>query len=402
MRFFYILLILILNIYIADAEISIFKETYSPKETFQAELSFQNLVEEITPSDIKILNSELKSTDIGFLLAKITDEKYFVYFDVPEVEEGEYFLIVNIKYIDNEVLRTDQLDKKFLVKKEENNLLSLNPYLLFKQGEKNFFKIDLRNNGNNILNAKISEDSNSTNIFNNNLTIAKNSEDSFYFNIIEKQIEDRDKLNIKLNYGDKLFMLPVYLLTSEQKNKLAFYIEKDQKEYINSFNLEVPFGSYAESSIILENNLNKNLTNLSLFLPENLRQIIKIGFNTIEFLEAKNSLKVTLFININRDLQIGDYNGYLLVSNTETETSLPVNIKIIENKLYQEEQNLPDIEIPEEIEQEKLPEDISFKPAPKKVSKKTAVYLSILAVVLIFLLMFFIMYLKAGKKRKRY
>jgi len=65
MKFFYIFLILILNIYIANAEISIFKETYSPKETFQAELNFKNLVEEIAPSNIKITKRNARIVKIS-------------------------------------------------------------------------------------------------------------------------------------------------------------------------------------------------------------------------------------------------------------------------------------------------------------------------------------------------
>ena len=402
MKFFYIFLILILNIYIANAEISIFKETYSPKETFQAELNFKNLVEEIAPSNIKILNSEIQQTNIGFLLAKITDEKYFVYFDVPEVGEGEYFLVVSIKYIDNEILRTDTFDKKFLVKKEENNLLSAKPYLIFNQREKNFFKVDLKDSGNNILNVKISEDSNSTNIFNNNLTIAKNSEDSFYFNIIESLVKDKDRLNIKIDYNNNLFIIPVFLLLNEQRDKLSFYKNEEIKNYINSFDLEFPFGNYAESSIFLENNLDKNLSNLALSISENLKQIIKIGFNNIEFLETKKSLGLTFFINVNRDIEVGEYNGYLLISNKETKTNLPISIKITESQIYQEE--IPNIETQETIETETSETKQDIKPAgqKKKLSKKTIVYISIFAVILVFLLIFLTLYLRVGKKRKKY
>mgnify|MGYP001602203056 CR=1 FL=1 len=106
MRIFYIFLIFIINICIVNAEIDIFKQEYSPKETFQAELNFEDLVEEIKSSDIVILNSASQPTNVGILLTKITKKRYFVYFDIPLLEEGAYTFIVNdVKYLQNSVLK---------------------------------------------------------------------------------------------------------------------------------------------------------------------------------------------------------------------------------------------------------------------------------------------------------
>jgi len=92
------------------------------------------------------------------------------------------------------------------------------------------------------------------------------------------------------------------------------------------------------------------LSNLALSISENLKQIIKIGFNNIEFLETKKSLGLTFFINVNRDIEVGEYKGYLLISNKETKTNLPISIKITESQIYQEE--IPNIETQETIETE--------------------------------------------------
>ncbi|MEK6936460.1 MAG: hypothetical protein AABW58_00135 [Nanoarchaeota archaeon] len=399
MKFFYIFLILVLNISLVNAEISIFKEVYSPKEVFQAEFNFQNLAEEITPSNVKILNSELQPSNIGFLLTKITDEKYFIHFDIPDIE-GEYFLAINIKYLDKDILRQDTLDKKFTIRKDENDIISISPsFLTFKTNDKNFFKVDIKNKGLNIVNVKVSEDLNLTSIFNNNLTIAKNSEDSFFFNIIESQVKDRDKLNINLNYGSKQFILPVYLLTNKEKGKLSFY--KGEKEYINEHSLEIPFGNYAESSIFIENNLDKNLSGLSLSLSQELAQVVKIGFDSIESLEQKDKIQLTLFINLNRNIKIGQYKGILKVSNKETESSLLITINIVENQLYNETKDEQEIITAEEtvnIEKETA-KSIEQK---KKLDKKKIVYTSIFLVILFFIFLFIIIYIKTGKKKKRY
>ncbi len=410
MKLLYIFLIFIINIYAVNAEITLFKETYSPKETFQAELSFKNLVEEIKPVNIVILNSDNQPTNIGLLLKKINEEKYFVYFEVPEIEDGPYFLAVkNVKYLDSGILKKESFLKEFSIKNEEENLISVKPpIIVFVFEDKNFFKIDIKNNGNNILNLKMLEESNSTNLFNNNLTIAKNSEDSFYFILIEDQIKERDKLNIKLSYNEKIFFLPVYILKSRLKETLAFYTE-NEKTNLFSLELEIQFGNYVEKSLFIENNLNQNLTNLSIQLSDNLKDLLKLGFYKIEVLKNKTLLELPFFINQNRNKPIGIYNGNLIIQNNEINTVLPITINIIENKIYKdmdEDENNEDVSESPSIEPVKnvfeIPKINQTEKEIKKLDKKKITYISIGSVILFFLLIYFILFIKTSKKKSRY
>jgi hypothetical protein len=402
MRLFYIFLIFILNIYIVNAEINIFKETYSPKETFQAEISFQNLVEEIKSSNVVILNSDNQPTNIGVLFAKVANEKYFVYFDVPEIEEGDYLLAVkNVKYLEDEILKKADFNKKFAVKKEANNLISIKPsFIIFNKEDKNFFKTEIKNNGENILNIKISEESNSTNLFNNNLTIAKGSEDSFYLSLIEDSIKERDKLNIKLVYEEKIFFIPVYLKKEQIKGKLLIYKNLENKDYLDKYYVEMPFGNYAEASLFLENNQDKNLSNLTLSLSENLKDLIKLGFYNIDLLENKKNLQLNLFINSDRKFEKNVYSGDLIIKSNEIETIFPISINIVESQIYnvtetQEIDNSFDnTEIIPIIESER-----NQTTPIKKLDKKNLAYMLISAVILFFFLVYVIIFIRTGKRR---
>ena len=407
MRIFYIFLIFIINICIVNAEIDIFKQEYSPKETFQAELNFEDLVEEIKSSDIVILNSASQPTNVGILLTKITKKRYFVYFDIPEIAEGNYFLAVkNVKYLENGILKKENFIKEFQIEKDGTLISIKPPYTIFIPEEKNFFKIDIKNNGNNVTNIRILEESNATNLFNNNLTIAKNSEDSFYFNLIPEKIQDRDKLNIRLTYDKKIFFIPIFILKEHEKENLLFYtVEEQKKTYLDSYKAEIPFGNYAESSLFLENNLNKKLVNLTFSLTEDIKDMVKLGFYNIELLETNKSLELTFFINQNRNKEKGIYAGNLIIQNNEINKIFPVKINIIESQLYQQPQqqtpalNLTQAEtqLPQEIEQQEI--NRIMKKA-EKLDKKTISYISIAAVILLFLFIYVLLYIKTGRKRK--
>ena len=392
MKHIYILFIVLINIFIVNAEINVLKSEYSGKETFQAELTFQNLVEDISSRDITILDSKNQSTDIGVLLVKIKDDAYFVYFDIPAGIEGNYSLQAETKYIENNELKKAISVKKFLIKNEQDNLISINPpYVVFEQEGKNFFRIDIKNKGNNQVNIKISEELNLTNIFNNNMIIAKGSENSFYFSVDEKNIKDRGKLSMKIAYNGKLFLLPIYLLKGNE-NLLFFTKAQEEKNYISSYNIEIPFGNYAESAFFVENNLGKNLTNLSVVLEGEITEIAKLGFYNLE-LSQNRAVQLNFFINQDRKAR-GDYRGKLIIRNSEIEAILPVSISI-------KQEIIENIEEPkEEIKENKTVENKSLAVKKERsISNKTLSYLSITFVFILFFIIYLIIYIRSSKQR---
>ena len=74
MRLFFALFILVLFMNLVNADIVLFKEKYSVGETFQAELNFLNLIDDIKTENIKVLDSNKQVTDIGVLIQKIDND----------------------------------------------------------------------------------------------------------------------------------------------------------------------------------------------------------------------------------------------------------------------------------------------------------------------------------------
>ncbi len=308
--------------------------------------------------------------------------------------EGDYYLQAEIKYLEDNILKKGLQVKKFSIKKEQDNLISIKPpYLVFNQNEKNFFRIDLKNIGDNNLNVKISDNLNLSHIFNNNLIIAKGSEDSFYFNLFEESIKDREKINIDIKYNEKIYKLPVYIL-KENENLKFFTKSIEEKKYVSSYDVEIPFGNYAESILFVENFIGKDLFNLSISLRGDIKNIAKLGF--YEF-ELKNNKSAMLNFYINQDRKAkGDYLGDLIVKNAEIEVILPISIKVAQEAF--EEVKEPEREpIENKTEQEFKNQTIKKE---QKISNKTIVYMSVLSVFVLFFAVFLIIYLKTGKRKK--
>ena len=92
--------------YASDINILNYRDEYRQLETFQAEIIF----DKEPLSDLSTLNLEFSKDNraIGTLayIEKLGNKRYFVYFDIPDADAGNYkFRIKNVNIIDNGVLR---------------------------------------------------------------------------------------------------------------------------------------------------------------------------------------------------------------------------------------------------------------------------------------------------------
>lgn len=399
MKFFLLLFLIILTINI-NAEINIIKEEYSPKETFQAELYFPGIIDEIQIIDVKILKLNNDPTDIGIKLYKISNELYFVNYEIPNVENGIYKLVVNnIKKLENNILKKENYEKEFKIT-NNTNTLSLNPaFIVFN--DNNVFKINLKNNEN-IQNISIYDFKNLTNINPSNLILNKNSENSFYITILNKT---EPKIDIFISYSNKNYTLPIYNLNNIKEPKLQtikfFTIKENGKIYLQKYIIEIPSRTYSTASFFIESN--NNLTDLELNLDSQLKEITKLGFDKIEFLNSNEIKEISLFLT--KPLEKNTYSGNLIIKNNYTEAKFPIIINVINNE--EQTVNKSETKLSEESpKEENLENNISIsnktlsKPETKQLSSKTKSYLLVSIIILIFILLYIFIYLKSGKTKK--
>ena len=118
-----ILLLLLLPLVNAqDITVSIAKDSYHQHETLQAEVSFNlSLTDEITASNFALIDKNNNTIPTTVFLEEITKDHYFIYFNIPELDNGTYhFLVKDIVYTDD-ILRKTSKSKEFFL----DNLTSI-------------------------------------------------------------------------------------------------------------------------------------------------------------------------------------------------------------------------------------------------------------------------------------
>ncbi|MBU1203962.1 MAG: hypothetical protein KKG60_02750 [Nanoarchaeota archaeon] len=127
-----------------EATISAPRTAYSPYETFQAEIKFNEPPQE-RPT---ILNLALKGTDekkvsISPALVRLSDTHYFAYFDIPYTKRGTYFFsLENMLYLDEKegVLKTYSQKTDFFINSTNKGF----EYVLKQQKPEGYF-VDVKN-----------------------------------------------------------------------------------------------------------------------------------------------------------------------------------------------------------------------------------------------------------------
>jgi len=100
-------LIMCIGVSAEDININIPRGDYSVGETFQAEIFFNiDVLNEVTVSNFELRNFNNAKIAIPLFLEKLGNNYYFVYFNLPDVEKGEYkFKVKDISYVDQGVLK---------------------------------------------------------------------------------------------------------------------------------------------------------------------------------------------------------------------------------------------------------------------------------------------------------
>src|SRR3989338_4056138 len=94
--YLFVLLVICANVSAFDINILTYREEYSPLETFQAEI----ILDKEPLNELTSLNFEFyggKQIGILLFLEKLSSKRYFVYFNIPNIEGGDYsFKVKNV------------------------------------------------------------------------------------------------------------------------------------------------------------------------------------------------------------------------------------------------------------------------------------------------------------------
>ncbi len=338
----FLLLIFLISIIAASAQntsigdLSLYRNDYDSKETLQAELNLNiHTTNQLTQSNF-ILSKDNKIIPISLFLEKLSNEHYFVYFDIPDLNAGVYdFDAKDLRYINQE----DGLLKQASIKKSFN--------ILNNTLNSSSVSID---QGIILMNTKL-------NIINNlnplNITIEAPS----YTNISRKLLlNDKLSLNIKvldedyqikILYDNKEYKIPVLNINKNlTNNSVVLNPGKDSIIFLNSSSgndfpnlIILNKDAVIYNPLFVKNTWNFPIYNLTFSIVGDIKEILSLDKNNIDIIKPNEEIKQIVIINQNKNPSKNSYKGSIVLKldkNTLSYLDLNVNFneKINGNKNF--------------------------------------------------------------------
>jgi|TARA_Y100000310_G_C20698899_1_gene827832 hypothetical protein len=405
-----IALIFLINISIALAQvdINIYRDNYSSLETLQAEITLDNPTKNLSANDITIDN-----TKIAPFIFNLAENKYFVYFDLLNLESKNHSLIVNSRFLIDNALTDVQRSKEFNIIDSDSSL-SIKPAILFidENDLKQSYKITLKNNKDtdDILDVSVNLTSDFLYPARKILSFVRNEEKNLFIFTQQGVVEDS---KIILTY-DRVYEIPIVIKSTEETQG------SDEINNIEEVDEKVSFVT-AESSLIrtlntnqaisgpleFKNNLDRNL-NVKFYLTGNLDEVIRLKTTQIT-LSANKEDSQTLFINEQKNAK-GIYSGSLMLEAEGYTEEFPIELTFVDEEIIIED---PSIENGEDSSDSLEPPDEDFTPGvdflgilnsseePTQEEGKSSSLFPIMLIVIVVLLLLIIFYLIKIQKPKK-
>lgn len=395
--FFLIGFLLLINLVYADNfEINTLRNSYAGKDSVQVMIiNNLSLVNDISFSNIKLYDNETR-IPLALNLYK-TDYGYFVFFDLPNLENGSYKFVVDLKYVKEGVLINENFSKDIIVE-DINSSLSVYPMFVnldVEYWERPKLTFKLRNNlndvnvsvtGNNFIKPRFS-----------NIKLKKGEEYNLIVDI-DQSIEGFDlKGNLVLDYGYK-YEIPIYL-HKRLKNVLIenktivreeAVIIKEGLRFLDAtmVNRTLKSDTVLEGSLKFKNFANVTLHGLSFNLTNGIDKIIRLEYKGLDYINSDEEKYIVLFVNEGKNLS-KSYKGSLVVMTKEgVSGEFPMYLN------YQEE-------FPVIIKEE---ENFTFNYTyPKKEEKKKSnLFLYVIIIIFTGILLIVVAYVyKKGKSKSK-
>lgn len=317
-----IFIILLLLIPLTYAQINLEKDSFNQKETIISEIHFNNLQQDILPSDINIRsfpNNELQPTYLN--LKKINKDTYYLYFQLDN--PGKYIInIENIKYLENNILKQTTMNKNIEITQQIQNI-SISPgVFVYKQGVP-AFKLKIKNNLDTANTIVLSSNSSALQ-FPYAVTIPGKNEKT----ITVKLDLNTEESKIILNLNS--YKIPIFLTSKEdekENEKIVFFLQTQGEELqIEKLSKQIKEKTTYQATIEIQNKFNISKT-FNVSLTNNLKEIIQF-FPASITIEPEKKSSIDLVINEDKSPKEFAYQGDLELKTEDYLTQLPISFAI--------------------------------------------------------------------------
>lgn len=327
-----ILLIFLIPIVSAqDISISLSKENYNQYETLQAEIFVNlSLVDKLTASNFALIDYNNKTIPVSIFLEEISDRHYFIYFDIPKLNNATYrFLVKDVKYID-EILKKSSVSKEFYLSNLSS--ISISP-AVFNRLNSTILKI--RNHGDHINITLTSDDL--------NLSKSISLKDDFSLDI--KIPNNLNNFNLRIDYGGLYYLIPVIPyqerineFKKDEEVKPLLLPPKNAIVFLNStsgyyFNDKIFLteDSSPEGPFYIKNTWIFPIKNITFAIKGDLKEIARLNTVLIPVLQPDETFRQYIWLNENKNPQKLNYFGNIEI---ESEDGLfyilPLNVIFVE------------------------------------------------------------------------
>jgi hypothetical protein len=392
-------------------DIQIYQEQISQGEVFQAEIFLENPLSDPKKQDIELYSSKEIQFHMAPFLTKLSEGHYFLYFELPfPLENDNYTLkIKNIPFIINDVLQEITVQKNFTVINTSPSV-SITPgfYLLDPQKTQIYLIVESKDIQTNI---SFQTPEFISHPYLTEQLINPNNKRKFIFDYDLKNQQSNSEIII--NYGNKTFNIPL-LIEQQSKNEPL----EDPIKFIidgTSIDKQIESTQTLEGYLLMQNKINKTLTNLEIKLTGDLPYIVSLNLaNFAEILPFSN-FSTMMAINKDKAPKQDSYSGQIILKNNEYSSSLDIQIKIL--KIQETPAQLPEPPIivnqttPQQQDQntsqneiyEIIPWDIELsEDTPEETTKSVKSFAFFVIVLIVIAIIVFLLSSKKKTKKREF
>jgi hypothetical protein len=324
------------------------RDSYFSGETVQGKIFSDGSLEEDIRSTDFYLSFNSSDYDVYPVLNEFENYTYF-YFDIPiYLAGGSYNLVIkDVLHVVNGILVEEDQIFSLNINEYDGAVLSIDPAIIRINLETdNWFTISMNNPSleSTTVNINFSDDF----IFTNYDSFLLNSESSknvqFY---VSSSFADKSESFIYVNYDNLSYSIPIFIegLTILGEDNISDPLnDTNASETIRSivflqreFDLDLKEGESIPGFVQIFNDFNKELTNVKIILSESLEGIVDLEFSEIEFIDVGESVKDHIYINENKNVAPGEYEGSLdLEYNGEIYDTISIFVSILSESIVEE------------------------------------------------------------------
>jgi hypothetical protein len=420
--FYLVTILLLINIgpSLAQFDFSLLKQNYSEKETLQADITFvEDPYRLFSVTDIYLYNKtgEIK---IAPILTKISDKHYFLYFDLPNLEEGDYNLTIQISFLINSILKDITKAKTFNVL-QKNESITIKPAMikLDEQSLNPYFKIYLKSYYGDADLEFISPHQSIT-LSKYSINLPEQTEKYFYVYTNTKDLPELNNLNITLNGIDE-YIIPIWIINRRiiQEENITEINETiiPKEEIITERTIEflteldilnktIKKEQYLAGPLKFKNYMKNSLNDLTFTLTGNLDEIIKLNITHLDEITSEETKEQYIEINKEKDAASGLYYGELILNTKEGYSdTLSIYIYVEYEPVADRTREKLSEEPKEPVGEEEFGETYEFLNFSQPVStvkeeEKKSSFITVFLILIIFIVIIYILFRKVTRKRK--